>query len=462
MTRRLPAVSRRATALAATALAIAAAALGGFAAWQRETIVLAAEGYVFGYPLVVMDVTRANAAQVIGPENALRRVRAFPDARFRDVVRPNVDTLYTTAFIDTARGPWVFEMAPNALRYEVMPFLDAWTDVIATPGTRTSGASGARLLIAAPGWRGDVPAGLELVRAPTRIVWLIGRTQTNGAADFPLVHRLQDGVTLRPLAAWRAGRDEPAPDWRAAQPAPAPPVEQMRAMDVDAFFSRLARLMTDNPPRAADAPMLARLARLGVAPGRPPRWSAAERWAAALGRRVADWRIARELARPRNVVNGWSTPPAILGRYGTQYDVRAVVAMVGLGANLPEDATYPNTRVDAAGEPLNGSRRYRLRFAAGALPPVDAFWSVTAYGPDDFLIDNPLNRYALGDRDPLVAGADGSIELLVQADPPPPERRANWLPVKAGQDFVLNARLYRPRAQALDGRWSMPPVERLE
>jgi len=93
---------------------------------------------------------------------------------------------------------------------------------------------------------------------------------------------------------------------------------------------------------------------------------------------------------------------------------------------------------------------------------VDAFWSVTAYGPDDFLIDNPLNRYALGDRDPLVAGADGSIELLVQADPPPPERRANWLPVKAGQDFVLNARLYRPRAQALDGRWSMPPVERLE
>jgi hypothetical protein len=172
--------------------------------------------------------------------------------------------------------------------------------------------------------------------------------------------------------------------------------------------------------------------------------------------------VARELKQSREAVHGWSTPPAVLGDYGTHYNLRAVVAMVGLGANLPADATYPNTRVDGEGRPLHGSHRYRLHFAKGALPPVKAFWSVTAYGADDFLIANPLNRHALGDRDPLVFNADGSLDLWVQAEPPPAERRANWLPVKDGEPFLLNARLYWPEAEALDGRWHMPPLQRLD
>jgi len=444
------------------ALGLLAALLAAALYAKAEHIVLGAEGFMFGYPLVIMDLTRAGTEATVGPPNQLKRVRAFPDAQFKEVVRPNVDTLYTSAFIDMAQGPFVFEMPAQDQRYELMPLMDGWTNVIAAPGTRTLGAAGGRFLLAGPGWSGAVPEGLRLLRAPTRMIWLIGRTQTNGAADYATVHRLQDGIRLRTLADWGSGIDPPAPAWQAAAARPAPPVQQMRALGSEEFFSRLALLMVDNPPAAADAPMLAKLARIGVVPGQPPDWGPLDRMAVSLGRWIAERRVRRELAQPRDLVNGWSTPPSMLGDYGTHYNMRAVVAMVGLGANLPADATYPNARVDGDGQPLHGSQRYRLHFAPGQLPPARAFWSLTAYGADDFLIANPLNRHALGDRDPLVFNADGSLDLWVQADPPPADQLANWLPVRHGEPFLLNARLYWPKPEALDGRWHMPPVQRAQ
>ena len=444
------------------ALGLVASCMAALLYAKSEQIVLAAEAYIFGYPLVIMDITRSHAAQAIGPENALRKVRQFPDARFRDVVRPNVDTLYTTAFIDMANGPWVFEMAANDQRYEVMPFMDAWTNVFAAPGTRSSGTAGGRFLLVDRAWVGQVPPELTLLRAPTQIVWLIGRTQTNGVADYPLAHRLQDGIKLHSLADWQAGTPTPAPPWQAAVPRPEPPVVQMKAMAAQAFFTRLAALMVNNPAATADGPMMVKLARIGLVPGQPLEWGLLDRWAVGLGRWVADFKVAQELKKPRDLVRGWATPPRILGNYGTYYNTRAVVAMVGLGANLPEDASYPNTRQDAGGQPLNGSHRYRLHLAAAELPPVRAFWSITAYGGDDFLMDNPLQRYALGDRDPLVYNPDGSLDLYLQAEAPAPEKRKNWLPVKLGQPFLLNARLYWPEPAALNGSWGMPAVERLD
>lgn len=435
---------------------------GGVLYSKSEQIILGAEAYIFGYPLVIMDVTRASTALSFGSENTLRKVRQFPDANFRDVVRPNVDTLYTTGFIDMARGPWVFEFAANDRRYEVLAFMDAWTNVFAAPGTRTTGTVGGRFLLTDRSWAGVVPPGLTLLRAPTQMVWLIGRTQTNGVADYPLVHQLQDGSTLRTLADWQAGKAAVVPVWQAGTGKPAPPVEQMRAMRSDAFFTRLALLMVGNPPAAADGPMLVKLSRLGIAPGQPPSWGVLDHAAVSLGRWLADFTVAKELKKPRDLVRGWATPPAILGNYGTYYNTRAVVAMVGLGANLPADAMYPNTGVDATGQALSGNRRYRLHFKATELPPVNAFWSITAYGPDDFFIDNPLHRYALGGRDPLVFNPDGSLDLWVQSDEPAPFKRKNWLPVKSGEAFLLNARLYWPKQAALNGTWSMPAVERME
>ncbi len=466
MSRTPPSAQRRLTRLKRfiATLAVFLLAVGGILYAKAEHIILGAEAYVFGFPLVITDLTRANAATAVGHERALLRVRRFPDAQFRDVVRPNVDTLYTTAFIDMAKGPWVFEMAANNLRYEVMPFMDAWTNVFASPGTRSTGTAGGRYLLAGSGWQGQIPDNMTLLRAPTRMVWLIGRTQTNGAADYGTVHRLQDGVTLRSLAQFQSASGAQAASTTVQRPIngpTTPPIVQIRAMDVQSFFTRLANLMVDNPPAAADGPMLAKLSRLGLAAGQPPQWGLLDRWAVALGRWLANWTIAKELKK-RPTVRGWITPPGNLGNYGTAYNIRTVVAMIGLGANLNADATYPSASVDSQGQPLDGSKRYRLQFKRADLPPVNAFWSITAYGPDDFFIDNPLARYALGDRDPLVFNPDGSLDLLIQAEAPAGHRRANWLPVQAGNAFVLNARLYWPKPPALDGSWGMPGIERLE
>lgn len=458
--RRLARLKRVMLAVAIPLLIIAAGLYS-----KAEQIVLGAEAYIFGYPLIIMDVTRANATLTLGPENQLRRVRQFPDASFREVVRPNADTLYTTSFIDMAKGPWVFEMPANSQRYEVMSFMDAWTNVFAAPGTRTLGVGGGRFLLAGPGWQGQTPAGLTLVRSPTQIVWLIGRTQTNGVADYALVHRLQDAIRLRTLAQWQAdptADDKAQPVWQPATTKPMPPIEQMQAMSTETFFTRLSLLLVNNPPTAADGPMLVKLSRIGMAPGQPPNWDLLDRWSVSLGRWIADFTVAKELKKPRDLVRGWQTPPAMLGNYGTFYNTRAVVAMIGLGANLPADATYPNTRVDSKGQALDGGHRYRLHFKAGELPPVNAFWSVSAYNAQDFLIDNPIHRHALGDRDPLVFNADGSLDLYVQATPPTGEQQRNWLPVRQGEPFLLNARLYWPKTAALSGAWGMPAVERLD
>jgi hypothetical protein len=423
----------------------------------KDKIVLGAEAYLFGYPLVMMETTRVHSQKYIGPENELRRVRLFPDATFKDVVRPNVDTLYTTAFISMKEGPWVFEMPANDERYELMPFMDAWTHVFASPGTRTSGPQGSTYLLVGPQWQGQTPAGMNLLRAPTDMVWLIGRTQTNGPADFERVHRLQDRLKL-----YRLGGPSNTPStWQASAQKSAPPVVQMKEMSTREFYERLMQLMVENPAKAEDKAMLDRLASHQLEPGKPVQLSAIDTASFALGRWIANRKVTQALQQ--KVKDGtWSTPPLSLGNYGTDYNIRAVVAMVGLGANLPEDALYPNTSLDMQGQALHGQHRYQLHFDAAKLPPVKAFWSITAYGADEFLMANELKRFALGDRDKLVYNADGSLDIWVQATrPTDAAQAANWLPVKADAPFLLNARLYWPKPEALQGTWQMPAVKRL-
>jgi hypothetical protein len=236
----------------------------------------------------------------------------------------------------------------------------------------------------------------------------------------------------------------------------------MRSMNAETYFGNLARLLVDNPPAATDGPALEKLASLGVRPGRPvDAWDWLERKAIALGMRIAERRMQRAAESPRELHAGWSVPPMNIGAYGTDHGLRAVVAMVGLGAHLPPDAVYPNAQRDADGEPLSGERRYVLRFPAGGLPPVRAFWSVTAYDGDGFLIANPIGRYALGDRDPLTFNADGSLDLYIQAEAPEPGRRNNWLPVAGKGAFRITARLYWPQDAILSGDWRMPGIQRI-
>ena len=435
---------------------------------MKDKIMLGAEAYLYGYPLVMMETTRIQSAKYIGPENQLRMVRQFPNAQFKEVVRPNVDTLYTTAFMSMKEGPWAFEMPANNKRYELMPFMDAWTNVFASPGTRTSGNQGATYLLAGPEWNGQVPKGMTLLKSPTDMVWLIGRTQTNGTADFATVHELQNRLRLTKwlqppdsLSASTDSKRDAQAGWQVSTEPSLPPVAQMKALNTTEFFNRLMKLMVSNPPSPEDAPLLARLAQLEIKPGQAVHLSGSNALSFSLGRWIANQRVMKAL-NTKAQDGSWSYPPLNLGRYGTDYNTRAAVAMVGLGANLPEDAVYPNTALDHQGQALNGKHRYRLHFAANALPPVKAFWSITAYGADEFLIDNPLQRFAIGDRDPLVFNADGSLDLWVQATPPSQkEAAANWLPVQMSAPFLLNARLYWPEDKALNGQWKMPVVERL-
>ncbi|MGA4634700.1 DUF1254 domain-containing protein [Pseudomonas solani] len=426
---------------------------------QRELIRNAAQGYLYGYPLVLTEITRDNFSADMAPINRLMHVPRFPDAGFREIVRPNVDTLYSVAWLDLEQGPLVFEL-PATERYNVMQFLDAWTNVFASLGPRTTGNIAGRYLLVGPRWQGEVPEGFSLLRSPTRMAWLLGRVQTNGPADYDRVHAIQAGISLTPLAQWRPGQVQASVAPPAKGRKSVPPLFQVRALDGRAFFQRLAALMADNPPRAADVPVLGQLAALGVEPGKPvAEWSWLQRQAVNLGVWLAERGVRKALANPSNLQDGWRVPPMQVGRYGEDYGLRAAVAMAGFGANLAEDAIYPNAVKDGRGEDLQGGKRYRMHFAADALPPVRAFWSLTVYDGDGFLVANPLNRFALGDRDALAFNPDGSLDILLQAEAPEGEKQSNWLPIPHEGAFSVTGRLYWPKAEILDGRWHMPPVQ---
>jgi hypothetical protein len=438
-----------------------------------EAEAIATLGYIYGYPLVLMDVMRA---QAITPANQFAHTPALPDDAFRDAASPDVDTLSSRAWLDVGREPIVLAIPDMGRRYYAMQVLDAWTNVFAAPGTRTTGNGRAAFAIMGPGWRGEVPSTVDRMKSPTSLVCLIGRTYTAGVRDYDAVHALQRQFQLVPLGAWgkspgtpRGGRADVDADVDrdvdvdADVGSDAPPVVQVEKLGAGTFFARLARLMKANPPAENDEPIVRRLARLGIAAGAPfdpARLPASVADAVDGGVAAARARLSgARLLTLGNVVNGWRIA-LDLGRYGTNYEQRAIVALAALGANLPDDAIHPTADVDAAGLPLGGQHRYLLRFSPGMLPPVKAFWSVTMYGEDQFLVENPIGRHALGDRDPMRADPDGTLDMFIQHDDPGPDRRSNWLPAPAGA-FNLMMRLHYPKPPVLEGAWSPPAIVRV-
>jgi hypothetical protein len=427
----------------------------------------AREAFVFAYPLLLMDATRAQMTATAtptataAPVNQFANLPEFPDPSFQTVVSPNADTLYSTAWLDLTEAPIVLSVPDTDGRYYLMPLLDAWTNVFASPGARTTGTHSGDFAIVGPDWRGELPRGLREIHAPTSMVWLIGRTQTNGRGDYDAVHEVQSGYRLTPVGAW--GRPYAPPPGRSdadAAASAAAPVDQVAAMDAETFFGRAARLLMDNPPRSADTAAMARMRHIGVAPGSFAGLDDRVRGAISAGMADGLAAVEAEGRRPRaEVRNHWALIPD-LGQYGTNYLRRAAVAWLGLGANLPSDALYPITHVDSDRKPLNGSSSYLLHFEVGETPPVHAFWSLTMYNDRQFFVDNPLDRYAISDRDPLEFNADGSLDLLIQHTRPVERVESNWLPAPAG-DFNLILRMYWPRAAALDGTWVPPPVTRV-
>ena len=423
------------------------------------------EAYTFLYPLVLMDLTRRQATNVEkvgqvagrGPADTFVHMRAFPAADFRDVVRPNFDTLYSVAWIDLKREPRILSVPAAGDNYYLLPLYDMWGEVFAVPGTRTTGGDAGRFAIVGPGWSGTLPEGVRRYDAPTPWVWLIGRTEAS-PKTMDQVHAFQAGLSITPLSAW--GREAPAAKGQIdpSVDAKTPPLRQVFGMSTEDFFRHASELLKQSGVHFQDYPIRDRLERIGFRVGEsfdlgsvePPVRRALEKAAPdAQQRMVAHQKV---IGRVRN---GWLMNTENMGNFGTDYLKRASVELAGLGANLQEDAIYPLAFVDDAGHPLTGKNRYVLHFDKKDLPPVRAFWSVTLYDDEGFQVANELNRFAIGDRDSLVYNADGSLDLLVQHEAPAGEKKRNWLPAPSGL-FNLCLRLYYPKPEALDGRW-LPP-----
>ncbi len=435
----------------------------------QDTLDIAVDAYLYLYPLVTMGITRRQTNALPGtPRNSLTNqffhVRTFPPADFKVVVRSNFDTLYSTAWLDLTRGPMVVSVPDTGGRYYVLPMLDMWTDVFAAPGSRTSGTVVGHFAVVPPGWTGTLPNGVTRIDAPTPTVWIVGRTQTNGPQDYAAVHKIQDGYTITPLSQWgRVSPPSPAPDTplpHIAGPAPQAEVDHMPALQ---YFQYAAELMKANPPHITDWSILERLKRIGIKPGQsynPGQLSPTLR--DALGRSVAEGqrRMRTRAASLGHVVNGWQIMTHTMGVYGIDYLKRAVIAQILLTANQPEDAVYPLIITDADGNTPVAQNDYVLHFDNDALPPVDAFWSLSMYDAAGFQVANPINRFAIGSRDPLRRNADGSLDLLIQHANPGGDRTANWLPSPATGVLGLTMRLYAPEAAILDGAWVPPPLRR--
>jgi hypothetical protein len=435
----------------------------------EEAKATAAEAYIYGYPLVTMEYTRrvlTNVAEPAGtkaPMGQIIRLREYPTAKFRDVTAPNADTLYTTAFIDVTKEPYVLSLPDANDRYYLFPMLDGWTDVFQVPGKRTTGTGPQKYAITGPGWTGTVPEGVTEYKSPTGIVWILGRIYCTGTPeDYAAVHKMQDEVSLVPLSSYGkpytppAGKVDPAIDMKTAVR------EQVNALSTAEYFQLLAQLMKDNPAAAADAPMVAKMAELGIVPGQPFKFDALDAEVKTALQDVPKegfGKIMEHFKSAGKDEDGWVFTTHT-GEYGTEYLQRALITAIGLGANRPQDAVYPTSEVDAAGKPYSGANKYVMHFEKGHLPPVDGFWSLTMYNGDYFFVDNPLNRYTLSARDKLKENADGSVDLYIQNENPGPEKESNWLPAPKDK-FILMMRLYWPKETApslLDGTWSIPAV----
>ncbi len=433
---------------------------------QNDAAVIGTEAYIYGYPLVTMEVTRrvmtnvATAGSYHAPMGQFYHARTYPDASFRDVTTPNADTLYSTAWIDVSGEPYVLNIPDAGGRYFLVPLLNGWTTVFESLGTRTTGSSAQRYLITGPGWSGTVPEGLKECKSSTGLVWIIGRTYSSGAPeDLAKVHALQDRYELMPLSAYgkpyapAQGTVDPSVDMKT------PVRDQVNRLDAQTFFQLLASVMEKNPPAAEDAAIVERMALIGVVPGRPFELSRIEPAVAKALQEVPAVAQQKILAHQKEAgvqVNGW-TFSLKTGIYGTDYLQRAFIAAVGLGANRPEDAVYPMSQVDAEGKPYDGINRYVIHFNKEEIPPVNGFWSLTMYDEQFFFTPNRLNRFAVSPRSDLVYNADGSLDLYVQNESPGPDKESNWLPAPAGR-FVLTMRLYWPKEEVLERRWQPAPL----
>jgi hypothetical protein len=425
---------------------------------NADTKRLAGEVYVYAYPLVLMDVMQ-QVQTAKTPINTFHHTRAFPEASSTETANPNPDMLYSTAWLDLTKEPMVLSLPETKGRYYVFPMLDGWTNVFSSVGKRTTGTGKENFAIIGPAFKGSLPGDVSEIKSPTDMVLLIGRTQTNGKGDYAAVAKLQDQYKLVPLSQWtKKGGGGARAGASAGADLKTPPVDQVAQMDARAFFTRFAKLLPENPPAKADAPMVDKIKKLGIVAGQPfavgdPAIAAAVEE----GVKTANGAIVTATKGSLgDLKNGW-TIHWDLGRYGANYGLRAVIAFLGLGTQAPEDAIFASTRLDGGGKVLSGTNKYVLHFDKGRTPPVDGFWSLAMYDEQRHFVANPLDRHAIGDRDKPKLNADGSLDLYLQNENPGKDKESNWLPAPKG-NFNVILRMYWPKQELIDTRYAPPAI----
>jgi hypothetical protein len=431
------------------AAALATAAMTGTALASSATKAAYQAGvtaFVHGYPPLL-----SQDSQTTFPVNTLVSIAGLSDPSNRLIVMPNVDTAYSVAKLDLSSGPHTVHLPAEPGRYHMMQLLDAYTNVAGYIGTRTTGNGAVTATVVGPSWHGKVPAGVKLLRSPTNAALLLGRT---------LARPSDTSEGLRNLVG-RYSLDGRAAIVLAKQPARQPGRVPSGMAFVDAFDAFLAA----NPPSAAERKALAPLRRFGIGAllaGQAHGLPAATRAALLRGIKAGPAAVTARVNHRRDSVSrkhhGWIVLDPDTGDYGTDYWLRAIVARIGLWANTPAEATYPNASNDSTGHPLTGNHRYALTFTTPL--PARAFWSLTMYDHAYHLYANPLQRYALGDRSRGLV-KHGSKLTIMLSHAAPKTGRANWLPAPAGR-FTVTLRLYMPTATALAPGWSPPGIRCLD
>lgn len=451
-----------------------AAKAAAAAAKELEAREAAIDAYVYAYPMVTMEITRrvmTNVEKAEGskaPMGQFARLRSYPAVDDHSVTAPNADTLYTLAWVDVGKEPWILSIPDMKDRFFLFPMLDMWTNVFQDPGKRTTGTKAQKYAITGPGWKGELPADVVEYKSPTSLVWLLGRIYSSGTPeDYKAVHALQDQVSVVPLSAYGKPYTAPAGKVDATIDMKAGPRDQVNALDGAAYFKLFAQILKDNPPTADDAPMVEKLAKLGIVPGQdfdPAKLDAAVLKGINDAPRPAQEKISSldeaVLRGDARLEHGWLFFLKT-GVYGTNYLNRALVTWYGLGANRPEDAVYPTSKGPNALEKYNGANQYVMRFEKGQLPPAKGFWSITMYDQGFFFVPNPINRYTVSSRNKFKVNPDGSIDIYVQNESPGKDKESNWLPAPKGE-FVLMMRLYWPSPtppSILDGTWKPPAAK---
>jgi hypothetical protein len=407
----------------------------------------AREAFIYCLPLIEMAQARTRmlrgdpGGQPAGI-NQFKPTRDLAGPQNRTITSPNNDTLYNNAWLDLTKGPVTLTIPPTGERYISVALMNMYSDNDVILGTRTTGNGGGRYTIVGPGQVGQGP---DTVRLSTPHGWCLGRILNDGPVDLAACHKVQDALTLEgPVGA-------------------PPPAYATRKSPWKDYFASAQQLLISDPPPAVDGMALKQLAMLGIAPRGgfdPARFDAAAIKQIEAGVAEAIPSVMRGIAA--NIVQGWNYPRGDIGYFGQDYLFRAGVALAGLAALTPPEATYLRPVGDKGpGTPLNGS--YRLTFAADQMPAVNSFWSLTMYEATSdgqfFLTSNPINRYSIGDRTPgLKKNADGSLDIWISRADPGGGKTANWLPAPTSGPFSISLRNYLPKFELLDGRWRAPPL----